>query len=87
MIEKEFFVPGIPVFGSLRMEADPSGRLFMNGKSAAEGRTFDIADISALVQAGRNRVRLEFSEAESFKAAGLLRVKYIAEKIPAGANR
>jgi len=87
MVEKEFFVPGIPVFGSLGLEADPPGRLFMNGRPAGEGRNFDIADISALVLAGRNRLRLEFPEAASFSAAGRLKVKYIAETLTAGANR
>ena len=87
MIEKEFTIPGIPVFGSLRLEADPSGRLFMNGKSAAEGRTFDLADVSDLVLAGQNRVRLEFAEADSFSAAGRLQVKYIAGKTPIEAIR
>jgi hypothetical protein len=80
MLQKEFNIPGIPVFSSVRLGANPTARLFLNGKSAAEGRRMDVADLAAFIQPGPNRLRLEFTEAGSFSAGGKVRVKYIPEK-------
>jgi len=86
MLQKEFIIPGIPVFGSIRMGVNRSARLFLNGKYAAEGSRMDIEDLAAFVRPGQNRLRLEFTEAGPFSAGGRVRLRYIPEKSSIEAN-
>ena len=85
-VQKEFEVPGFPVFARVRFATNPSARLTLNGKSAAVGPAIDSAEVTQFLQPGSNRLRLEFEDPGAFRAEGWVRVQYILENPPAKAN-
>jgi len=85
-VQKEFDVPGFPVFARVRFTTNPSARLTLNGKSAAAGTAIDSAELTQFLRPGSNRLRLEFEDPGAFRAEGWARVQYILENPPAKAN-
>jgi cellulose synthase operon protein C len=81
--QREFDVPGFPVFCGFRFAVNPSVRFFVNGKPAAAGPAIDSGEAAQFFRPGSNRLRLEFEEPGAFWAEGWVRVRYLPENPPA----